>query len=102
MISRAFRSRASACMTAIQRRVSVTRTPFGLFRPGTGYHAQSVLSPPIRSTGDCRGVRLRTSWRNTGSGAFGSVPAYGRIAVFSSDSPRKPGWIAGPPGRRET
>ena len=52
MISRAFRSVASACITASQRRVSVTRTPFGLLRPGTGYHAQSVLSPPIRSTGD--------------------------------------------------
>ncbi len=52
MISRAFRSVASACVTASHRGVSVTRTPCGLLMPGTGYHAQSVLSPPIRSTGD--------------------------------------------------
>src|SRR5437764_682880 len=40
----------------------------------TGNQVWSVDPPPILMTGAWPGVRLRTSWRNTGSSAAGSVP----------------------------
>ena len=64
--------------------------PGGLRTPGVGAQVQSVVSPPKRSTGDCPGVRLRTSWSKTGSGSAAG-PKYRGAERYSMDRPTKPG-----------
>ena len=68
----------------------------------TGHHVQSVLSPPIRRTGLCAGARFRTSCRNTGSSASGSLPAYHSTPRYSVDSPKNPAGIGLPTADRST
>src|SRR6202042_1745294 len=72
--------------------------PGGLATPGTGHQVQSLLSPPIRSSGAWPGARSRISCSNTGLTAFGSLPAYAKTAGYSNDSPRKPDGIVLPVG----
>src|SRR5579884_1219571 len=68
--------------------------------PLTGHQVASVLLPPIRSTRGWpgAGARLRSSWTKTGSSAAGLAPAYASSALYSIESPRKPGGRAGPVG----
>ena len=49
-------------------------TPGGLAMPATGYHVQSVPSPPILSDAGWLGERFLSSWINTGFGERGFVP----------------------------
>ena len=74
-ISRASSACVSAAVTCTQLFVSEYLIPLDLGTPGTGDHVQSVVSPPIRSSGACPGVRLRISCSNTGLIACGSLPA---------------------------
>ncbi len=87
---------ASAFVTAIQLFVSVYVTPGGRVTPATGHQVESLLSPPILSTGCWPGVRLRINRSNTGSTAAGLVPAYASTAGYSSERPRNPVGITAP------
>src|SRR5947209_3297748 len=74
--------------------------PPGLATPGVGAHVQSVVSPPKRITGDCRGASLRTSASNTVSGCSGA-PKYAGAEWYSMERPTNPGGIGRLSGRPE-
>ena len=88
-------ARVSARVTAIQRRSSVNVMPPGVRqvcgRPPCPVGAVST-DPEHRRW---PGARLRISCASTGSIVLGSVPAYGSIAKYSSDSPTNPAEIDG-------
>src|ERR1700722_16765117 len=95
-ISRACMSSASFLVTAAQVGVIVHRTHGGVAIPGTGHHAQSELSPPMRSVRPPYGARLRTICSNATSGSSGLVPTSFSTDGYSVASPTNPAGTAGP------
>ena len=76
--------------------------PPGGIIPGIGHQVPSVLSPPIRITGDWPGASPLSSATSTGSIVSGSRPVYWWSARYSNDTPTKPGGIACPVGVADT
>ena len=73
-------STASARVVASQLWLSVYVMPGVHLIAGVGHQVSSALLPPIRSTGDWSGARLRISCTNTGLIARGLDPVYSRTA----------------------
>ena len=80
----------SVAITPSQSRSKMILTPAGLAMPGIGYHVQSVVSPPIRSTGPPLGARLRISCPSTGSTPSGPGRSASATVPYSSETPMKP------------